>query len=273
MTRITRAAWGLSGWAARLLYVAGFVTGAYGVYLALLSSLGQRDPGHQWLVGAEFMGLGFAASILGHIAVFRLYNRRPEPPDSDTYEPWYWIPYAVFLLTGIALLLASCGFRLIGDWERSNVTVVGTFSNCMSQDTDDGTTYTCTYDFDWQGGHYATTGGANGVYEDGTPVVLYLDPVTVRLDDHDAVPIVFAFIGGALFGLFDLFLCAVLAHEIYKLRRNFSRWLADMAWWRPPPRPAPPSPPPPAPEPLIEDAVPVDSRAEPWVEDARPPGY
>jgi hypothetical protein len=272
MTRITRAAWGLSEWAARLLFGAGIATGAYGVYVALFSSLGERDPGHDWLLGVEFMGLGFTASVMGHIAAFRLYDWQPGRATGDSYKDWFWMPYAMFLLTGIALLLLSCGLRLIGDWERSNVAINGTFSNCTSQTIDNELVFKCTYEWEWRGSHHTVRANADAQHDDGTPVLLHIDPVTGGLDDHDAVGIVVTLLIAGFFGLFVLAFYWTAAEEIYKRRRNFPQWLADMAWWRPLVRPVPP-PPPTVPQLDIEDEAPADSVPATRVEDAQPPGY
>jgi len=268
MTRIgVPAAAGPAGWAARLLFVSGIGCTIVGLYIALFKSLGERDPGHLWLLGLSVMGFGAAGSFVGFIAVFILQPNRGNPP--VTADPqWYWYPWVVLIGTAVALLCLSCGLRLIGDWQRSNVAVTATASGCTSDSSDSGTTYSCTYDWDWNGAHHTQARPANGQYDDGSPVQLQIDPVTGGADDHSLTDMVYSFIGAGAIGLFDLLLCVGIGMEVADRRGDFRRWLTYQAWWRrlPERRRADPEP---TAEPVIEDAR--ATYAAGVIEDARPP--
>jgi hypothetical protein len=278
MLRIGRvASAGLAGWAARLLYVAGFAAGAVGLFIALFASLSQRDPGHDWKFGFEIMAGGFAGSVVGFAGAFiRRFNRRPSRREAADRSVWYWVPYLVYLLTAVALLCLSCALRSIGDWERSNVMVTATLSDCSTETTDSGQTYSCVYDWDISGAHHTQGRAAAAQYPDGQQSELWVDPVTGGADDHGYVGIVFSFIGVGLLGGFDLFFLAALGMAMLENTAGLGRWLDDLAWWReltqPEPEPTPPAPAPPAPA-VIEDAIPMIEDAVPVIEDARPPGY
>jgi hypothetical protein len=239
------AAAGLAGWAARLLFVAGLVCGIVGLYIALFPSLGLRDPGHLWLLGLTVMGFGAAGSFLGFISVFIMRPNRGDPPIRANPE-WFTYPWLLFLATAVGLLCLSCGLRLVGDWQRSNVTVSATASGCASDTSDSGTTYSCTYDWDWNGVHHRQDRPANAQYEDGYQAQLWIDPVTGGADDHNLTTMIYSFIGASLIGLFDLLLCVGIGIEMFDRRDNFRAWLIHQAWWRRPPA-----------GPVIEDARPA----------------
>jgi hypothetical protein len=276
MLRIGRvAAAGLAGWAARLLYAAGFAAGAVGLFIALFHSLGQRSPGHDWMLGFNVMVGGFVVSVLGYIGAFIPgFNRRLSRRDPNGRSAWYVCPYLVFLSTAVALLCLSCALRLIGDWERSNVTVTATLSDCSTQTSDSSTSYGCTYDWDWNGVHHTQGRPADAQYPDGQLSGLWIDPVTGGADEHSYGDIVFAFIGAGLLGGVDLAVYLFLTVGAFDSRDKLGRWLDDLAWWRelPPREPEPAASTAPA-APVIEDAIPAIGAEPAWVEDARPPGY
>ncbi|HEU5331899.1 MAG TPA: hypothetical protein VFU73_04035 [Actinocrinis sp.] len=256
---------GLTGWAARLLFVSGIGCTIAGLYIALFKSLGERDPGHLWLLGLLVMGFGAAGSFTGFIGVFILRPNRNDPPVLVDPE-WYSYPWMLLIGAAVALLCLSCGLRLVGDWERSNVRVTATVSGCANESD---TTYSCTYAWDWNGVHHQQGRAANGQYEDGHPVQLRIDPVTGGADDHSLTDMVYSFIGAGAIGLFDLLLCVGIGLEVADRRQHFRRWLTYQAWWRRLPDRRRPVPEPSA-EPVIEDARPPSAGV---VEDARPPGY
>lgn len=268
---MTRIGWsvaaGLTGSVARLLFVSGIGCAIAGLYIALFRSLGERDPGHLWELGLQVMGFGAAGSLIGFIGVFAL---RPNRGRRRVVDPeWYGFPWLLLLGTAVALLCLSCGLRLVGDWQRSNVTVTATVSGCTANTGDTGGAYECTYDWDWNGTHH-TQGRrpADAQYYDGHPVQLWIDPVTGGADDHGLTAMVYSFVGAGLIGMFDLTLCATYGIEVLESRGSFRRWLIHQAWWRR--LPARPRPKPPA-EPVIEDARPPYAAGV--IEDARPPGY
>ena len=262
------AAAGLAGWAARLLFVSGIGCTIAGLYIALFRSLGERDPGHLWLLGLLVMGFGAAGSFAGFLGVFALRPNRGDPP-VHTNPEWYWFPWLLVLGTAVALLCLSCGLRLVGDWQRSNATVIATASDCTSDTSDSGTTYSCTYDWDWNGVHHTQGRPANAQYDDGRPVRLWIDPVTGGADDHSLTDMVYSFVGAGSVGSFDLLLCMGIGIEVVDRRAHFRRWLAYQAWWRRLParrdHPEPPA------EPVVEDARPPYAAGV--IQDARPPGY
>ena len=256
------AAAGLTGWAARLLFGSGIGCAIAGLYIALFQSLGERDPGHLWVLGLSVMGVGAAVSLAGFIGVFALRPNRGTPPVTADPE-WYGYPWLLFLGTAVAMLCLSCGLRLVGDWQRSNVTVTATVSGCTSDSSESGTTYSCTYDWDWNGTHHTQHRASNAQYEDGRPVELWIDPVTGGADDHSVTDMVYSFLGAGLIGLFDLFLYVRIGMEVAGRREHFRAWLTYQAWWRRPPEiraPEPGSEPEPAAEPVIEDARPSGHR-------------
>lgn len=267
MSRISRsAAAGLTGSVARLVFVSGIGCAIFGLYIALFRSLGDRDPGHLWVLGLHLMGFGAAGSLVGCIGVFALRPNRGKPPVTADPE-WYVLPWLLLLGMAIAMLCLSCGLRLVGDWQRSNVTVTATVSACASDDTSDsGASYVCTYDWDWNDTHHTQSRPADAQYSDGRPVQLWIDPVTGGADDHGFNTMVYSFVGAGLIGMFDLMLCVAFLAEHDD--GSFRRWLIYQAWWRrlPARRPVPK---PPA-EPVIEDARPPYAAGV--IEDARPPG-
>ena len=267
MIRISwSAAAGLTGSVARLLFVSGFGCAVVGLYISLFRSLGERDPGHLWVLGVHLVVFGAAGSLVGFIGVFALRPNRGHPPVTTDPE-WYGFTWLLFLGTAVASLCLSCGLRLVGDWQRSNVTVTATVSACRSDDSSDSYgAYVCTYDWDWNGTHHTQGRPADAQYYDGRPVQLWIDPVTGGADDHGVTTMVYSFVGAGLIGMFDLTLCVVFFTEHLG---GFRKWLIHQAWWRrlPERRPVPK---PPA-EPVIEDVHP--SYAAGAIEDARPPGY
>jgi hypothetical protein len=263
------AAAGLTGWAARLLFVSGIGCTVVGLYIALFKSLGERDPGHLWLLGLTVMGFGAAGSLAGFTVVFVLRPNRAHPPVTADPE-WYGYPWLLLIAAAVALLCLSCGLRLVGDWQRSNATVTATASGCTSDSSDSGTTYSCTYDWDWNGAHHTQGRPANAQYEDGRSVRLWIDPVTGGADDHSLTDMVYSFIGAGAIGLFDLLLCVGVGIELVDHREHFRGWLTYQAWWRRLPGRRRPEPGPSA-EPVIEDARPPYAAGV--IEDARPPGY
>jgi hypothetical protein len=284
MIQIRRAvAAGLAGWAARLLFVVGLGSCAVGLYIALFGSLGLRDPGHAWSLGLLVMGAGAAASAVGFIAAFVPWHgrgRRQGAPGERSI--WYWGTWLVFGVTAVALLCLSCGLRLIGDWQRSNATVTATVSDCTAGDSDSGTTYSCTYDWDWKGVQHIQNRSADAQYFDGHRVALWIDPVTGGADDHTYTTMVYAFVGAGGVGLFDLLVCIGIAVALYQRRHDFRGWLVSLAWWRTLPEAGAvlaDTPPSTAPvESTIEDTVPADTVpangvAPGWAEDAQAPSY
>lgn len=267
---VLSAAAGLTGWAARLLFASGLGCAIVGVHIALFQSLGHRDPGPLWISGLVLIGSGAAGSLAGFITVMALRSERRRvrmPADPG----WYIYPWILFLGATVALLCLSCGLRLVGDWQRSDTTVVATASGCSSDTGDSGTSYSCTYDWDWNGVHHRQDRQANGQYEDGHLVQLWIDPVTGGADDHAITAMTYSFIGAGIVGLFDLFLSWVIAREVAELRGQFGAWCRRQVWWSSPPeRRAGTLEPQPA-ESAIDDAHPPYASAV--VEDARPPGY
>ena len=274
MIQIPRAvAAGLAGWAARLLFAGGIGSCAFGLYIALFGSLGLRDPGHAWSLGLSVMGVGAAASVVGFIAAFLPWNGRGRRQGaSGERSIWYWGTWLVFGVTAVALLCLSCGLRLVGDWQRSNVTATATVSACATDDSDSGTTYSCTYDWEWKGVQHIQNRSADAQYFDGHHVALWIDPVTGGADDHTYTAMVYAFVGAGMIGLFALLVWIGAVVALYERRRDLRGWFAGLAWWRaaaetgtaPPIAPA---------ESTIEDAVPANGMAPGWAEDVQAPGY
>jgi hypothetical protein len=274
MIQIRRAfAAGLAGWAARLLFELGLVGCAVGLYIALFGSLGLRDPGHAWSLGLLVMGIGAAASAIGFIAAFVPWNGRGRRQGtSGERSIWYWGTWLVFGVTAVALLCLSCGLRLIGDWQRSNTTVTATVSNCTSDNSDAGTSYSCTYNWEWNGVQHTQNRAADAQYFDGHRVALWIDPVTGGADDHTYTAMVYAFVGAGGVGVFELLVCIGVVVALYERRHQFRGWLVGLAFWRPVPEAG--TVPSIAPvESTIEDTVPATGAAPDWAEDARAPGY
>jgi len=263
------AAAGLTGSVARLLFVSGIGCAILGLYIALFRSLGERDPRHLWVLGVHLMVFGAAGSLVGFIGVFALRPNRGNPPVTANPE-WYGFPWLLLFGVAVALLCLSCGLRLVGDWQRSNVTVTATVSACTSDDSSDSYgSDVCTYDWDWNGTHHTQRRPADAQYDDGRPVQLWIDPVTGGADDHGFTTMVYSFVGAGLIGMFDFTLSASLGIEVYEDYGSFRKWLIHQAWWRrlPDRRPVPKPPT----EPVIEDARPPYPAGV--IEDARPPGY
>jgi len=280
MTWVARTVRGLIGWVSRSVFVAGFAAGAVGVYIALFASLGQRGPGHDRIVGLEFVAAGFAASRVGRFLAFH-----PGPPERPRWreipadrEEWYWHPYWIFLVTGVLALLLGSGLRFIGDWERSNVAVTSTLSDCALDVVTDSNNSTdlkvssasesCTYGWDWKGVHHQITLGD----EEADSILVWIDPVDGAYDAHSYKPIVLSFVLAGIVGCGDLIACIIVGRRLYERRSAFPGWAADLAWWRTPVDPAA-APTVPG-EPVIEDARPgADAGTAPYeIEDARPSG-
>jgi hypothetical protein len=213
---------GIAGSAGRLLFAAGLTGAASGLYIALFASLGARDPGRLWLHGLDTVGIGIAVSVVAFIALCAPRPRRRAEPRTRPARPqWYWYSYLLFGVTAVALLCLSSGLRLIGDWQRSNVATQATVSGCTTDSDDAGTSYSCTYDWDWQGGHHRQNRSAGEQYPDGREVSLWIDPVTGGADDHSVTPIVYSFAGAAGVGLVGLLLYFRIGHEVYEKLTEF----------------------------------------------------
>lgn len=189
--RLARAVAAGIGAVSRLVFAASVVVGGYGAYLAWFVSLGQAGPGHDRLAGTIWMGIALGASlvacglVLGVPALRR--SARPER---------YGAVYAVFIAVFVSVLLPLSGaLRCIGTWERTNTQVTSRATGCFaSEDGDGGEAYQCDLAWAVGGRTYTMERYTKGVYSDGTPVLLWVDPVTGGPDDHDWVMVMWCFI-------------------------------------------------------------------------------
>ena len=251
---------GLAGWALRLAFLSAMAVAAYGVYVAWYGSLGEPDPVHDRITGSVLTGIALGASLVFCFAL------RSTPRVKDTTRVgWYWFAYLAFFSLFLTALALSAGFRLIGDWERSTLSVTAIVSGCHENASGGND---CTFDWDAAGVHHTQIRGTYGAqYDSGTRVQLWVDPHTGGASNHRIDDVISPF-GGAFFSLLFEAYVAFLGVYLTEEAKGWRRWLASLAWWRDLRR-VPEDAPTPV-EPVIEDAVPPG-----WadVEDARPPGF
>ena len=248
---------GLTGWALRLGFVSSMGLAAYGVYVAWYGSLGEPDPDHDRAVGSVLMGVALVASFVFFLAICRTPSVR-----RTARLGWYGFAYSSFFAVGLTALAISAGFRLIGDWERSTLSVTATASGCYTESNGNAMRAgdVCTFDWDVGGVHHTQTRASySGLYDNGAQVPLWVDPHTGGASDHNGDFVVAAFVA-AFFSLAFWLPALFLGQGMSEEAKGWRRWLADLAWWR-------------ALRPVPQDAGSPADAVEPVIEDAVPPGW
>jgi len=219
---------GLAGWVMRLGFAASLAIAAYGIYVAWYASLGEPNPDHDRGSGSVLTGLAVGASI-----VFLIALRSAPSVRGTTRGAWYGFAYFAFFSLFLTALAFSAGFRLIGDWERSTLSVPATVSACY-QAADSSAVRTqdyCDYSWDLAGVHHTQTRTSDAVYDDGTQVGLWVDPHTGGAADHELGYVILSFVGAAVC-LFLNGVVVVVGGLVSDDSIGPRRWFARLAWWR-----------------------------------------
>jgi hypothetical protein len=229
MTRIALA--GVAGWGLRLLVAGSLAAGGYGVYRALFVPVDQPAPGHDRIAGTIVIGIAIALSLTAFALLSAL--------DKHVRVGWYACAYLVVVALGLGAFFLSCALRLVGEWQRSTVSVTATISDCYEVPpalSDNGAPVTqpadeCTYTWSVAGVQYQQVRDAPRLYPDGATAPLWANPTTGATDGHDPGLIVICGIAAASSALAGYRWARRLLPTAHTLRP----WWTHLAWWRPSP--------------------------------------